>query len=84
MTIDATSIMTFRTPYPWMCVLFITSHLFNRALAQDNTNNDFEVNCSIDQYYRNFLQEIPLVDWTPLALATLLRDTHQQVLPYTS
>lgn len=81
------AIKNLRALYQWTFALFVMGHLFNNmTMAQSSTNSEsIQVNCSIDQYYQNFLErEIPLVDWNPLELATLLRDTHQQVLPYTS
>lgn len=63
--------------------LFLLFIVFPFANAQED--GDFFNGCIMDTYYKDLLGSgLSATSWDPLALATLLRDTHKQALPYTS
>lgn len=48
-----------------------------------NSQQDFANDCVLETYYEDFI-DLPVPSWTKGALATVVRDSHQRVLPYTS
>jgi endonuclease I len=62
----------------WLLVVSCQQH---GSHAQDD---QVFFNCELDDYYQIFQGELTLASWDRSDMADLLKDTHREVLPYTS